>query len=70
MEDKDQIIPWMLSISPEMDEEKQRIYKQQAIELLSQMQMSGMLGDDSTFEFQLKDAVITCVRLDKLKGQA
>lgn len=70
MDDKDKIIPWMLSVSPEIDEEQQKNYKQQAVEILSQMQMSGMLGNDSVFELQLKDVVITCVRLDKLKGQA
>lgn len=70
MDNKDKTIPWMLSISPEMDEEQQKIYKQQAIEILSQMQMAGMLGNDGAFELQLKDAIVTCIRLDKLKGQA
>lgn len=70
MEDKDKTIPWMLSISPEMDEGQQQIYQQQALEILSQMQMADMLGNDNTFELQLKDATVTCIRLDKLKGQA
>lgn len=70
MDYKDKTIPWMFSISPEMDEEQQKIYKQQAVEILSQMQISGMLGNGSAFELQLKDATVTCIRLDKLKGQA
>ena len=70
IEDEDKIIPWMLSISPEMDEEQQKIYKQQAVEILSRMQMSGMLGNDCGFELQLKDVTVTCIRIDKLKGQA
>lgn len=70
MEDKDKTIPWMLTVSPEMEEKQQQIYKQQAIQILSQMQASGMLGNENTFQLQLKEAIVTCVRLDKLKGQA
>lgn len=70
MEDKDKTIPWMLTVSPEMEEKQQQIYKQQAIQILSQMQASGMLGNENTFQLQLKEAIVTCIRLDKLEGQA